>query len=125
MTETRYASIAGLEISDTAPAVTDDAESGYNRNTLWFNSTTGALYLSYTDAPGAASWREVVTSTRAPNAIAAPKVNRTAANPTTAADTDAGYAPGSLWINSSDGGVFVCTDAAAAAAVWEEITVVA
>lgn len=124
MTETRYASIAGLVISDAAPAVTDDAESGYSRNTLWFNSTTGALYLSYTDAPGAAAWREVVTSTRAPNAITTPKSNVAAADPVVGDDTADGYAPGSVWVNSADGGIFICTDAAAGAAVWEEVSVV-
>jgi hypothetical protein len=124
MTEARYSAIAGLVFSDVAPTANDDTDHGYNRTTLWFNTVTGALYISIADTIRAASWREVVTSTRAPNAIAAPKVNRTAADPTTAADTLAGYAAGSLWINSSDGGAFICTDATAAAAVWEELTVV-
>lgn len=123
MTEARYAAISGVVHSDVAPTVNDDADSGYNRNTFWFNTATGALYISVSDALGAADWREAVTTTRGPNAIAAPKVNRTAADPTTAADTDAGYAPGSIWINSG-GGVFICTDATADAAVWEELTVV-
>lgn len=124
MTEARYAAIAGLVISDVAPTVNDDTDHGYNRTTLWFDTTTGALYLSISDTLRAAVWRELITALRAPNAIAAPKVNRTAGEPTATDDTDAGYAPGSIWVNSSDGGVFICTDATADAAVWEELTVV-
>lgn len=124
MTETRYASIAGLVVSDAAPAVTDDADNGYNRNTLWFDTATGALYLSYTDAEGAADWREIVTAERAPNATTSPKSNATAADPVVGDDTADGYAPGSIWINTSDGGIFICTDASAGAAVWEEVSVV-
>lgn len=125
MTEARYAAVSGVVHSDVAPTVNDDTDHGYNRNTFWFNTATGKLYISVSDALGAADWREAVTTTSYPNAAAALKNNTVAADPTTAADVDAGYAPGSIWVNSSDGGIFVCTDATADTAVWEELTVVA
>lgn len=55
MTEARYAAIAGLVISDVAPTVNDDTDRGYNRTTLWFDTTTGA--------PDAAVWEELTVVT--------------------------------------------------------------
>lgn len=40
------------------------------------------------------------------------------AAPTTAADSAAGYEPGSLWLNTSNGNLYGCTSATAGAAVW-------
>ena len=124
MTETRYAAISGVVHTDVDPTVTDDAEHGYNRNTFWFNTTTGALYISVSDVLGAADWREAVTTTRAPNALDGLKNNSAAADPTTGDDSTAGYAEGSLWVNTSDNGAFVCQDASEGAAVWGEVTFV-
>lgn len=116
-----YAALAGLYIADAAPTVTDDVEHGYTKNSLWFNTTTGGLYLLYTDAVGAADWRNVVTTTQYPNTTSAPKVTATAGDPTVNDDVDLGYASGDIWVNTSDAGVFVCVTAADGAANWDEL----
>jgi hypothetical protein len=41
-----------------------------------------------------------------------------------AADIASGYDFGSLWHNTSDGGVFLCRDEAEGAADWQELTFV-
>jgi len=46
-----------------------------------------------------------------------------ATDPGVGDDTADGYRAGSLWLNTTDGGLFVCTDATAGAAVWEEFGV--
>lgn len=48
-----------------------------------------------------------------------------AADPTAADDEGDGFRAGSLWLNTSDGGVFVCEDATAGYAVWTEINTAA
>lgn len=42
-------------------------------------------------------------------------------NPTAASDALAGYAPGSIWINSTTGRIFVCAVNTNSAAVWLEV----
>jgi hypothetical protein len=37
---------------------------------------------------------------------------------------DDGYQIGTLWINTTDDGTFICTDNTAEAAVWKEVTFV-
>lgn len=119
---TQYAALGGINVTTEAPTANDDREHGFNRNALWFNTGTGALYVCVSDALAAADWRQVLTETAAPNAIAAFKNTSTAADPTAAADVDAGYSVGSIWVNTSDGGAFVCVDTTADTAVWSEIT---
>lgn len=41
-----------------------------------------------------------------------------AANPTVSDDSGDGYAVGSIWLNTSTGGLYVCTDPTLGAAVW-------
>ena len=51
------------------------------------------------------------------------KHNLTAsADPGSGADSGAGYAVGSLWVNTSTGGGFICTDATAGAPLWKGLT---
>lgn len=45
-----------------------------------------------------------------------------ASDPGVGDDSADGFRVGSLWINSSDGGLFKCTDATVGAAVWVELT---
>lgn len=121
MTVTSYAAISGLHVSDAAPTADNDADHGFNKNALWFYTTTGALYLSYSDGPGAADWREIATTIKYPNITSAPQVHVAAADPTVNDDVDLGYAAGDIWINSADAGVFICISAADGAADWDEI----
>ena len=44
------------------------------------------------------------------------------ADPGSGADSSAGYAVGSLWVNTSTGGGFICTDASAGAPIWKGLT---
>ncbi len=47
----------------------------------------------------------------------------TTLDPTINSDADQGYGPGSVWTNTTDNGIFVCSSAANGAAVWKEIGV--
>lgn len=40
-----------------APAVTDDANSGYARGSFWINTSTNNCYMCANPAAGAAVWR--------------------------------------------------------------------
>lgn len=124
MTVTRYAAISGFNVSAAAPTVNDDDEAGYTTNELWFDTTGSGLYLSTSVATGAAAWQQVLTATANATAFAAPKVNSTAGDPGVTNDLDEGYSIGSVWVNTGDGGIFICTSAADGAANWEEVTVV-
>lgn len=42
--------------------------------------------------------------------------------PATTDDTSAGYAPGSLWVDTTNDLAYICLDATASSAVWTEIT---
>lgn len=51
------------------------------------------------------------------------KVNLSAStDPTTTDDTSAGYAPGSIWVNTTGDSAWVCVDATASAAIWTDFT---
>ncbi len=51
------------------------------------------------------------------------KVNLSATQaPTGTDDTNSGYSPGSLWVDTTNDKAYVCLDATATAAVWEETT---
>ena len=43
-------------------------------------------------------------------------------NPGTGDDSDDGYAEGSVWINTSTGTAYICTDDTVASAVWKSVT---
>lgn len=47
--------------------------------------------------------------------------NVTTTDPGAGDDSADGYRAGSLWLNTTDGGLFVCEDASAGAAVWTEL----
>lgn len=49
------------------------------------------------------------------------KSNTTTTDPTTSSDTTAGYAVGSVWLNTSTRNLFVCTDSTSSAAVWQSL----
>ena len=51
--------------------------------------------------------------------------NTATSNPTITHDVNAGYAPGSTWLNTSTNRRFVCVNNTASAAVWHEIVAVA
>lgn len=94
-------SMAGLR----APAVTDDAASGYGEGSLWWDGTT--LHQCMDATVGAAQW-VALTGQHARNQVAEPA----------AGDDDAdGYAAGATW-HMADGRVFQCLDATTGAAVW-------
>jgi hypothetical protein len=46
-------------------------------------------------------------------------------DPTTSEDIDSGYQINSIWVNTSDNGIFLCVDNSAGAAVWTELGVAA
>lgn len=121
---TDYAAISGLHLATAAPTVNDDFASGYLKNSLWINTSSGGIWFCRSDAKGAADWLPLVTTETAPNAVAALKNNATGADPTTGDDTLDGYAAGSIWVNTSDLGTFICVDASEGAADWNEITFV-
>lgn len=54
----------------------------------------------------------------------APVLNNLSATaaPTVDDDVDVGYGPGSVWVDVSNGNVYICTDATDGAAVWIKVT---
>ena len=80
------------------------------------------------DDPGGTPATQQATGTQVAAMVAATygvaKGNATASDPTTGDDDGDGYEIGSLWVNTSDGGLWLCTDASTAAAVWVELATV-
>jgi hypothetical protein len=50
-----------------------------------------------------------------------PRIHSEAGDPTVNDDVDLGYKTGDIWINSADGGVFICISAVDGAANWDEM----
>ena len=90
-----------------------------NKNILQVNDL---IFIVGSDVAGLYTVTSVTT-----NVTVADYLNTTnvvAADPAVTDDAADGYSVGSHWINTSDDGIFVCTDSTAGAAVWKELTVV-
>ncbi len=94
-----------------APTATDDSASGYSVGSLWTNVSTEIAYICMDATATAAEW------------IVIGKKNNYAAttDPGSGDDSGDGYSVGSNWVNTTDDKAFVCLDATASAAVWQEI----
>jgi hypothetical protein len=108
--------VNGLNI--TAPPL--NAE--FNALQTAFNATAGHTHDGTTgNAPKINLATSVSGYLPALNGGVGGRNNNTAVtDPTSASDGNAGYAPGSLWVNGLTGRVFVCLDNSSSAAVWAE-----
>jgi len=113
---TTTASITNNLAATTAPTVTDDSGSGYAVGSEWVNTASGSVYICVDATAGAAVWSQVdgaATGTQN-NYIAT-------AAPAVSDDNTAGYAVGSVWIDTSASVSYVCVNAATGASVWHQI----
>jgi len=98
----------------TAPTSANDNTQNYTRGSRWLNIITGDLYFCTSDFTGAATWVNPGIKNKIGSIVA----------PTASNDILQGYQPSSLWV-STVGGItdaYVCTSAAAGAAVWLQLT---
>jgi hypothetical protein len=92
-----------------APTVNDDfATDGYSIGSVWFDTTNNNLYVAKSVATGAAVWVKQAAHNNY-SATTAPGVND---------DLDLHYAPGSVWLDTTNNNLYVCKSAANGAAVW-------
>ena len=108
--------VNGLNI--TAPPL--NAE--FNSLQSAFNGTTGHTHDGTTgEAPKIALATSVSGYLPALNGGVGGRNNNTATtDPTTGSDVNSGYAPGSIWVNTTTDRVYVCIDNSASAAIWAE-----
>jgi len=116
---TTFAGIKNNLNSTANPLATNDSSQGYGVGSVWINSTTGAIYIATSVAPGAANW--VVTSGGGGGTLVQDNF-AAVTNPAAANDSTQGYAVGSHWVNTATQEVFVCANAAAGAAVWTYVS---
>ena len=107
--------INGLEV--TAPPL--NAE--FNQVAAAFNASTGHSHDGSTgNAPPINLVTSIIGYLPLGNGGVGGRNNVAASNPLITNDGTQGYAPGSIWINSSTGRVYVCVGNTTAAAVWRE-----
>jgi outer membrane protein assembly factor BamB len=107
-----------------APTVSDDGVAGYAVGSVWIDVTADKAYVCLDASTGAAVWIETTVAAVSVDPIGQKKSNLAAsAAPTTAADNTAGYAVGSVWIDTTADKAYVCVDSSTGAAVWVETTV--
>lgn len=94
----------------------------FNQLSAAFNGSTGHTHDGTTgNAPKINLANSVAGYLLATNGGVGGRNNTNAAtNPTQTSDLNVGYAPGSLWINTTTGRVYICLSNAANAAVWVE-----
>lgn len=112
-----WVKVQRLTSASAAPTVNADIDQGYIPGSIWLRTgvTPSQVYICVDNTNGAAVW---VVLRRGRNHFAA-------ADPTVNDDDTVGFERTSQWINTSDSGVFVCTDATTGAAVWTEMASVA
>lgn len=94
----------------------------FNQILAAFNATTGHGHTGATgDSPQIPLATSVSGFLQAANGGSGGKNNFATSNPTITNDSSQNYAVGSLWINTSNKRIFICTSNAANAANWHEI----
>lgn len=79
------------------------------------------IFIKGSDAQGLYKVTSVTTHVTLSNFLNETHV-AAAADPAVTDDIADGYSIGSMWINETDDGIFICTDVTAGAAVWKEVT---
>lgn len=98
-----------------APTATDAASAGYAVGSFWVDVTSDKAYICLDATNTSAVWHQVDGGVLLKN-------NYTAtAAPTATADTSAGYAVGSVWVDVTNDKSYICVDATATSAIWNQI----
>lgn len=96
--------------ADTPPTATDDVTKGYSTGSMVVIAT-GQKYVCTDASEGAAVWRNIPNDKTDAGANVAPGVGD---------DETQGYSIGSHWI-TTNGDVWICVDATAGAASWNQL----
>jgi len=108
------ATIVDNLVAIIAPTATDDSAAGYAIGSHWFDTVGKDLYIASDVTATAAVW--VLVSNNALDNFAA------IVAPTATDDTAAGYSVGSTWIDVTADKSYICVDATATAAIWNQIS---
>jgi len=92
----------------SAPTATNDITEGYTIGSLWANTAIGVSFICTDNTDTAAVWKPISFG----------KNNSTGSAPGVTNDIDEGYLPGSVWLNTSSGQLYICSDNSDGAAVW-------
>lgn len=117
--------VSGYSYISSTDTLGDIVASGYfndlidNKNIL----NVGDMFvIDGSDKSGIYRVSSVTTDVTLVNAVN--ETNATTSDPTVNDDVGDGYIVGSMWINTSDDGIFICTDNTSGAAVWKELSTV-
>ena len=95
--------------ASAAPAVTDDSGDGYAIGSVWFDTTNNNIYVAKSVSVGAAVWTKQAAHNNY-SATGAPTVDD---------DITLHYAPGSIWVDTTNHNVYICETAGDGAALWK------
>lgn len=106
------AKFGGIKTSASDPTATDDTPD-YVVGSIWVNTTSKAVFQCTDNTSTAAKWvrRQAKTITGATTL------------PATTDDVTAGYLPGHLIVNLTQGVAYICLDNTASAAIWVSLGV--
>lgn len=99
------------DLNSSWPLGTDNRSEGDDH----LRNIKAAILATFPNITGAVSLTQTVLNSQALNKFDA------TADPTVNEDSGDGYGVGSLWVNVTDDKAFVCLDATATAAVWQEL----
>ena len=115
-----------IDIADTFTSSTTPTVTGANAKALEVYANDAAYESAYTPAEGSVFYDSTLNKMKIYDG-AVWRTNEETLDNATGSDPDAdedaadGYAVLSLWLNTSTGALFRCTDATTGAAVWQEI----
>ena len=115
VSKTPGARITDVE-STVDPTATDDVSEALDVGSRWINETSGSVWYCVDNTVGAAVWKNVSAA-----ASGSHPVTVSAAKPTVNDDSNAGYAIGDHWINSTTKQVFQAVDVSVGAAIWKRV----
>ena len=98
------------------PTAGDDNADGYSSGSLWVDNFYDEAYICVSNTTGGASWKRITNPVAPLNNLSA------SAAPTTGDDDVDGYSPGSLWVDTTNDGAYLCLDASSGVAVWTSVT---
>ncbi len=104
------------EVTTVDPTINDDETGAYDVGSRWINTANGRVFFCVDTTTGAAVWKDVTAT-----AGGSHPVTVDTSDPTVTDDSNAGFAVGDHWINSTTLVIWQLADDANGSAVWKRV----